>query len=138
MTPVRYFMLKGIESFIDHVKSINTLGCCYWKKAKNKRFNVGDICYLYLSGDGHNAIRYKLEVVDTSCERKDSMCWLAPFKADKDCYKLYPVSEKFDGDGLSRDKLEGIGISRYVQFMELNEEQVEYIDKFFFIKHEWS
>ena len=131
MKPVRYFMLKGIESFMDHVKSVNTLGCCYWKKAKNKKFNVGDICYLYLSGKEHNAIRYKFEVVDTSCERKDSMCWLSPFEADKDCYKLNPISVFYKGDDLSREKLEEIGISKYVQFMELNEEQVEYIDKQF-------
>lgn len=131
MTQIRYFMLKGIESFIDHVKSVNTLGCCYWKKASNKKFNIGDICYLYLSGKGHNTIRYKLEVVDTNCERKDDMCWIAPFKSDKNCYKLNPVSEYFEGDELSKDNLEKIGISRYVQFMELNEEQVEYIDKQF-------
>ena len=81
-------MLKGIESFIDHIKSVETLGVCYWKKANNKKFNIGDICYLYLSDNKHNAIRYKLEVVDTSCERIDSDCWLKPFKPDKDCYKL--------------------------------------------------
>lgn len=28
---------------IDHVKSIQELGCAYWKKAKNKNLNVGDI-----------------------------------------------------------------------------------------------
>ena len=37
---------------IDHVKSIQTLGCAYWKKARNKNLQVGDICYLYLIGKG--------------------------------------------------------------------------------------
>ena len=31
---------------IDHVKSIQTLGCAYWKKARNKNLQVGDIIRL--------------------------------------------------------------------------------------------
>ena len=131
MESIRYFMLKGIESFIDHIKSVETHGVCYWKKANNKKFNIGDICYLYLSDNKHNAIRYKLEVVDTSSERIDSDCWLKPFKSDKDCYKLKPIGDIYLGHELDKDKLEAIGISRYVQFMELSPEQVEYIDKYF-------
>jgi len=131
MEQQRYFLLKGIESFIDHIKSVNTHQVCWWKKARNKRFNIGDICYLYLSDDKHNAIRYKLEVVDTSCERLDSDCWKKPFKADSDCYKLKPIGEIYLGDELHKDKLEEIGISRYVQFIELSTEQVAYIDSFF-------
>ena len=42
---------------IDHVKSIQTLGCAYWEKARNKNLQVGDICYLYLIGKGHYQIR---------------------------------------------------------------------------------
>ena len=56
---------------IDHVKSIQTLGCAYWKKARNKNLQVGDICYLYLIGKGHYQIRFRLEVVDISCARED-------------------------------------------------------------------
>ena len=131
MKATRYFLLKGIESFIDHIKSVNTLGVCYWKKASNKRLSVGDICYLYLSDKSHNAIRYKLEVVDTSCERIDSACWKKPFKADSNCYKLKPIGSIYLGHELDKEKLEDIGISRYVQFMELSPSQVEYIDKYF-------
>lgn len=131
MEQQRYFLLKGIESFIDHIKSVREYGVCWWKKASNKRFNIGDICYLYLSDGKHNSIRYKLEVIDTSCERLDSDCWKKPFKSDKDCYKLKPIGGIYLGDELHRDKLEEIGISRYVQFMELSDEQVEYIDRHF-------
>jgi hypothetical protein len=46
MKPVRVFLLKGKESMIDHVKSIQELGCAYWKKSRNKNLNVGDICSL--------------------------------------------------------------------------------------------
>ena len=45
MKSIRIFLLKGKESMIDHVKSIQTLGCAYWKKARNKNLQVGDICY---------------------------------------------------------------------------------------------
>jgi len=127
----RYFLLKGIESFIDHIKSVNIHGVCWWKKACNKRFNVGDICYLYLSDSKHNSIRYKLEVVDTCSERLDSDCWKKSFKADKDCYLLKPIGEMYQGEELHRDRLEEMGISRYVQFMELTPDMVEYIDKRF-------
>lgn len=64
MKSIRIFLLKGKESMIDHVKSIQTLGCAYWKKARNKNLQVGDICYLYLIGKGHYQIRFRLEVVD--------------------------------------------------------------------------
>jgi len=55
---------------IDHVKSIQTLGCAYWKKARNKNLQAGDICYLYLIGKGQYQIRFRLEVVDISCVRE--------------------------------------------------------------------
>ena len=61
MKPIRVFLLKGKESMIDHVKSIQTLGCAYWKKSRNKKLEVGDICYLYLIGKGHYQVRYRLK-----------------------------------------------------------------------------
>lgn len=116
MRPIRVFLLKGKESMIDHVKSIQELGCAYWKKARNKNLNVGDICYLYLIGKGHYQVRYRLEVVDTSCVRQDSSCWITPFIADNDCYKLIPTYSMYDGNELSLDTLESIGINRHTQF----------------------
>lgn len=76
MKSIRIFLLKGKESMIDHVKSIQILGCAYWKKARNKNLQVGDICYLYLISKGHYQIRFRLEVVDICCVREDSSCWL--------------------------------------------------------------
>ena len=116
---------------IDHVKSIQELGCAYWKKARNKNLNVGDICYLYLIGKGHYQVRYRLEVVDTSCVRQDSSCWITPFIADNDCYKLIPTYSMYDGNELSLDTLESIGINRHTQFKELDEKQEEYLSRFF-------
>lgn len=116
---------------IDHVKSIQTLECAYWKKARNKKLRIGDICYLYLIGKGHYQVRYRLEVVDTSCVREDSSCWIAPFKADNDCYKLIPTSAMYEGEKLSLDTLEEIGINRHSQFKELNEYQEDFLSKYF-------
>ena len=67
MRPIRVFLLKGKESMINHVKSIQELGCAYWKKARNKNFNVGDICYLYLIGKGHYQVRWRLVVGKVAC-----------------------------------------------------------------------
>lgn len=116
---------------IDHIRSVNTLGCIYWVTARNKHMLVGDICYLFLSGKGHNQIRYRLEVVDTNCMRADKECWLVTFVGNKPCYKLIPTAPMYQGNNLSRDNLEEIGIKRHVQYMELNVEQCAYIDNFF-------
>ncbi len=131
MKIVRRFILKGKESMIDHVKSVNELGCIYWVTARNKRMLVGDICYLFLIGKGHNQIRYRLEVVDTNCTRDDKECWLVPFVGNKTCYKLTPTAPMYQGDNLSRLSLEGVGINRHVQYMELNDDQVAFIDSHF-------
>lgn len=36
MKEIRVHLLKGIESRIDHVKSVKELGYCYWKKANKQ------------------------------------------------------------------------------------------------------
>ncbi|MCS2968601.1 hypothetical protein NXW94_27730 [Bacteroides ovatus] len=131
MKPIRVFLLKGKESMIDHVKSIQTLGCAYWKKSRNKKLEVGDICYLYLIGKGHYQVRYRLEVVDTSCVREDSSCWITPFQADENCYKLIPTFTMYEGKELSLDTLEEIGINRHTQFKELNEFQEDFFKQVF-------
>lgn len=131
MKPIRVFLLKGKESMIDHVKSIQTLGCAYWKKSRNKKLEVGDICYLYLIGKGHYQVRYRLEVVDTSCVREDSSCWITPFQADENCYKLIPTFTMYEGKELSLDTLEEIGINRHTQFKEFNEFQEDFLNKYF-------
>ncbi|MCR8894045.1 hypothetical protein [Bacteroides sp. ET336] len=131
MNSIRIFLLKGKESMINHVKSIQTLGCAYWKKSRNKKLEVGDICYLYLIGKGHYQVRYRLEVVDTNCTRNDSSCWIAPFKADNNCYKLVPTAEMYMGNKLSLDTLENIGVNRHSQFKELNEYQEVFLSQYF-------
>lgn len=127
---VKHVLLKGNEKFIDHTKSIALLGKLYWRKS-NKKLNVGDIVYLFLSGKGDYQIRYKLEVTHTSVERQDEMCWLAPFEPDKDCFELTPLAAMYEGEELGHEQLEDAGINRYVQYCVLTKEQVAYIDSFF-------
>ena len=131
MKPVRVFLFKGKESMIDHVKSIQELGCANWKKSRKKNINGGDICYLYLIGKGHYQVRYRLEVVETSCVRADSSCWITSYIPDNDCYKLIPTSNMYEGNELSLDTLESIGINRHTQYKEVNEKQKEYLSCFF-------
>ena len=117
---VKHVLLKGNEKFIDHTKSIALLGKLYWRKS-NKKLNVGDIVYLFLSGKGDYQIRYKLEVTHTSVERQDEMCWL----------ELTPLAAMYEGEELGHKQLEDAGINRYVQYCVLTKEQVAYIDSFF-------
>ena len=131
MKPVRVFLLKGKESMIDHDKSIQQSACAYWKKSRNKILNVGDISHLYLIGKGHYQVRYRLEVVETSYVRADSSCWITSYIPDNDCYKLIPTSNMYEGNELSLDTLESIGINRHTQFKEVNEIQEEYLSCFF-------
>jgi hypothetical protein len=74
MNTIKHVLLKGNESFLDHTKSIALYGKLYWRKS-NKKLNVGDIVYLFMSGKGHYQIRYKLEVTNTSVTRQDEKCW---------------------------------------------------------------
>ncbi|MDE6807126.1 MAG: hypothetical protein K2I98_01530 [Prevotella sp.] len=130
MNVIKYVLLKGNEDFLNHPKSIAILGKLYWRKS-NKKLNVGDIVYLFISGKGHYQIRYKLEVSNTSVERNDQTCWLAPFEPDKDCFEFSPVAAMYNGRKLGYGDLEAIGISRYTQYMVLNDEQVDFIDQYF-------
>lgn len=130
MNTVKHVLLKGNENFLNHPKSIALFGKLYWRKS-NKKLNVGDIVYLFMSGKGHCQIRYKLEVTNTSVERHDEICWLTPFKQDKDCFEFTPLSGMYKGEELGYRQLEMVGISRYVQYCILTREQVAYIDQYF-------
>jgi hypothetical protein len=131
MKVVRKFILKGKEKIIDHVKSVSELRCIYWVRASNKNMAIGDICYLFLIGKGHDQVRFRLEVVETHCMREDKDCWNIPFVGNKMCYKLIPTAPMYNGKDLSRDDLELIGINRHTQYKELNDEQAHFLDKYF-------
>lgn len=124
------YLLIGLEDFIDHISSIRDLGICFWKKS-NKKMQLGDIVYLFISDRIHDKIMFRLEVVDTDCERTDRRYWHQTFVPDKHSFVLKNTAAKFNGDGLGRDDLESHGISRYVQYKKLSREQAEWIDSFF-------
>jgi hypothetical protein len=124
------YILIGIESFIDHIGSIRDLGIAYWKKA-NKKMQVGDIVYLFISDKEHNRVMYKLQVVETDSVRADMKYWHGTYKHDTSCFKLKNTSGVYLGEGLNHDDLEKHGISRYVQYKKLNQEQAEWLEKHF-------
>ena len=130
MNTIKHVLLKGNEKFLDHTKSVALYGKLYWRKS-NKKLNVGDIVYLFMSGKGHYKIRYKLEVTNTSVSRQDKKCWLAPFVPDNDCFEFTPIKAMYEGDELGYEQLEKVGINRYVQYCILTKKQVAYIDQFF-------
>ena len=124
------YILIGIESFIDHIGSIRDLGIAYWKKA-NKKMQVGDIVYLFISDKEHNRVMYKLQVVETDSVRADEKYWHGIYKHDTCCFKLKNIASVYHGDGLDRDELEEHGISRYVQYKRLTIEQAEWLSSHF-------
>ena len=59
------------------------------------------------------------------------MSRLVPFIGNKPCYKLIPTAPMYQGNNLSRLSLEEAGINRHVQYKELNDDQVAFIDSHF-------
>ena len=124
------YLLIGIESFIDHIGCIRELGIAYWKKS-NKKMQLGDIVYLFISDKVHNRVMYRLRVVDIDCVRNDRKYWHVTYKPDNSCYKLENISAAYNGSELDHDDLEAHGISRYVQYKKLDKEQAEWLASHF-------
>ena len=124
------YLLIGIESFIDHIGCINNTGVAYWKKA-SKKMQIGDIGYLFISDKEHNRVMYRLKVIETDSVRDDKIYWHGTYKHDTCCYKLENIAPVYYGEGLDHDDLEKHGISRYVQYKKLNEEQAEWLASHF-------
>lgn len=116
---------------IDHVKSIQILGCAYWKKARNKNLQVGDICYLYLISKGHYKYAFVLKWLIFVVFVKTVLVGLLHSRQITIVIKLIPTAAMYMGDALSLDTLEEIGINRHSQFKELNECQEDYLRKYF-------
>lgn len=55
---MNHYLLIGLEDFIDHIGCIRDCGIVFWKKA-NKRMQLGDIVYLFISDREHDKIMYK-------------------------------------------------------------------------------
>ena len=93
---MNYYLLIGLEDFIDHIGCIRDRGIAFWKKA-NKKMQRGDIVYLFISDHEHDKIMYRLEVTDTDCERTDKQYWRQTFVPDMHCFVLTNTAAKFDG-----------------------------------------
>lgn len=79
---MRTFLLKANDKLIDHEKSIVKHQCIYWKKSRNKKLEINDICYLYTNIDNDRRIRYKLIVTDICAQRDDKECWNIEYEPD--------------------------------------------------------
>ena len=99
------YLLIGLESLIDHIGCIRDLGIAYWKKA-NKKMQIGDIVYLFISDVEHNRVMYRLEVIETDSVRDDKKYWRGTYKHDTSCFKLKNTCGVYHGEGLDHDDLE--------------------------------
>lgn len=124
------YLLIGLESLIDHIGCIRETGIAYWKKA-NKRMQVGDIAFLFISDKGHNRVMYRLQVVETDSVRADRKYWRGTYQHDNCCFKLENIAAEYHGEGLDHDDLEEHGISRYVQYKKLSAEQADWLASHF-------
>lgn len=122
---MRVHYLIGKENFIDHVSCVKDHGYLYWKKS-NKKMELGDIVYLFISGKPYNRVMYKLEVSDTDVPRDDSQYYRKAFTPDSSCYRFTVVAE-YNGECLVRDELEKHGIRRHVQYKMLDKVQADWI-----------
>lgn len=52
MFSTKHVLLQGNENFLDRTKSVALYGKLYWCMS-DKKLNVGDIVYLFVSGIGH-------------------------------------------------------------------------------------
>lgn len=124
------YLLIGLESLIDHIGCIRDTGIVYWKKT-NKKMQLGDIVYLFISDKIHNRVMYRLKVVETDSVRADKKYWRGKYQHDNCCFKLENIAGVYHGKGLDHDDLEQHGISRYVQYKKLNKEQADWLASHF-------
>ena len=124
------YLLIGLESLIDHIGCVRDLGIVYWKKA-NKKMQIGDIAYLFISDKEHNRVMYRLKVVETDSVRNDKKYWRKKYVHDTCCFKLENIAATYYGEGLNHDDLEKHGISRYVQYKKLSSEQADWLASHF-------
>ena len=124
------YLLIGLESLIDHIGCIRDTGIIYWKKA-NKKMQVGDIAYLFISDKEHNRVMYRLQVIKTDSVRTDVKYWHGEYKHDNCCFKLENIAAVYHGEGLDHDDLEKHGISRHVQYKRLSAEQANWLASHF-------
>ena len=124
------YLLIGLESLIDHIGCIRDTGIVYWKKT-NKKMQLGDIVYLFISDKIHNRVMYRLKVVETDSVRADKKYWRGTYQHDNCCFKLENIAAVYYGKELDHDDLEQHDISRYVQYKKLSKEQADWLASHF-------
>lgn len=128
------YILIAKESFIDHIRCIHETGCCYWRKKHgkgDKKMEVGDIVYLFISDKIHDRVMYRMEVASTYSTRDDAKYWKVKFEPDNDCFKFQNISPAYTGIHLNRQDLEDHGIKRQILYKKLNQEQADWLEKYF-------
>lgn len=127
---MNYYFIVGKEDMIDHIRCVKERNILFWKKG-NKKMNVGDIIYIFISGKGFNRVMFRMEISETSCYRDDDKYWKVPFETDSNCFKFTNTSASYNGEGLTWNNLTEYGIKRGVQYKKLNHQQSQWLDSYF-------
>lgn len=100
----RRWLVYANESMCNHAKSFSEIGYVSWNP-HNRKFNVGDYVYMFLSTD--RCVRFKAKVTATNIPRSDHKYWsIAPH--DSRTCKLDFVAE-YNGELLNEDELKKHG-----------------------------
>lgn len=91
----------------------------------------GDIVYIFISDKIHDRVMYRMEVVSTHSARDDAKYWKVRFELDNDCFKFQNNSPVYMGEHLNRQDLEDHGIKRQILYKRLNQEQADWLEKYF-------
>ena len=91
----------------------------------------GDIVYIFISDKIHDRVMYRMEVASTHSTRDDAKYWKVKFEPDNDCFKFQNNSPVYMGEHLNRQDLEDHGIKRQILYKRLNQEQADWLEKYF-------
>ena len=109
-----------------HALALSQMGYLCWNP-HNRKFEVGDIVYLFMSSD--RSVRFKTEVTAVGVPRTDQKYWYRPTSVEPIC-KL-TLMEAYGGEELAEYKLMDngfLGGKSIQQPKKLEGELLEYIE----------
>lgn len=133
-----YRLAFAQENKCNHAKALYHLGFINWTMYR-VNFNIGDIVYLFMSGE--RRVRFKTIVVEKDCQREDGDYWENKDKIDT--YKTYKLRlvEEYNGKGLEEAVLIKHGFNgggSIEKPLKNNPKLFEYINGFFKKKIDYS
>ena len=98
---MREWMVFAKKERCDHYKALQEIGFIDWAKARNFRFEIGDIVYVFSSEK--RKIIFKTVVVEDNVSRGDSAYWFE--KAPQRLTYRLKAEKEYTGNNLSEELL---------------------------------